>query len=376
MSTLAGIGAAGTPFRASRGGVMDANRTAPAVPQTARSQARSFLAKALPWPHSGEGYINIVWAETRAGSSKPCWSGRATRTPDEAINVLTWIGSRPGRRDIYVCMSLQRQAEQKTSKNGNKYLSAMRSRQHVVALRSVYLDIDIKSGEHGYGSPEEAIRSADFIRVTKLPLPSICVKSGGGFHVYYTLSRALTREEWEPLAHALVEAGKRNGLKADYQVTINSTRLLRVPGTLNHKQDTPRLVSLAAIQPELDYKVEELWEALASSKVVFRGRQEEEQFLNPALFPPRPPLDADLASDLSAGIETPESAEAEHKRGCGRVWLHPRHTIEWRPGPCQPAVEPHNARRSVLHGRQGRRPRDGQPASRLHRSEHRRAVQP
>ena len=43
------------------------------------------------------------------------------------------------------------------------------------------------------------------------------MKSGGGLHIYFTLSRALTRAEWQPLAHALAEAGKRHGLKADYQ---------------------------------------------------------------------------------------------------------------------------------------------------------------
>ena len=80
---------------------------------------------------------------------------------------------------------------------------------------------------------------ASFLKPVGLQ-PSIIVKSGGGIHIHFTLSRALTRNEWEPHAHSLAEAGKRHGLKADYQVTIDSARLLRIPGTQNNKQDIPR----------------------------------------------------------------------------------------------------------------------------------------
>ena len=44
------------------------------------------------------------------------------------------------------------------------------------------------------------------------------------------LTRALTREEWQPLANALAQAAKQHGLKCDTQCTIDSARVLRVPG--------------------------------------------------------------------------------------------------------------------------------------------------
>ena len=55
-------------------------------------QARRFLAKAVPWPVNGEGYINITWSEKKPGTeTSTIWSGRACRTLDEAMGALTWI---------------------------------------------------------------------------------------------------------------------------------------------------------------------------------------------------------------------------------------------------------------------------------------------
>jgi hypothetical protein len=208
-------------------------------------QARLFLAKAVPWSENGEGYVNMHWSEKRPDATKPYWTGRACRTLDEAMDVLTWITSQPGKREIYVCMSSQRTAEEKTSKKGNKYLAPIRNQKNVTALKSLYLDIDFKTGDHGYENAHDAVVALTlFIKATGLPPPSIIVKSGGGLHVHFCLSQPLAREEWQPLALALAEAGKRHDLKADYQVTIDSARLLRIPGTENNKQDTPRAVTL------------------------------------------------------------------------------------------------------------------------------------
>ena len=190
---------------------------------------------------NGDGYINIIWSEKKPGTEQPIWSGRACRTLDEAVGALTWITKKQGKREIYVCMSSQRLAEEKISRNGYKYLAPIRNQQNVIALKSLYLDIDFKGGDHGYDTPDDAINAiAGFLKASGFPKPSMIVKSGGGLHIYFTLSRPLSREEWQPLAHALAEAGKRHGLKADWQVTTDSARILRIPGTTNNKQDDPR----------------------------------------------------------------------------------------------------------------------------------------
>ena len=270
----------------------------------ALDQARRFLAK-MPWSENGEGYINIIWSETEPDDNKRFWSGRACRTLDEAIRVLSWIRSQPGRRDFYVCMSSQREAQEKTSRNGHKYLAPIRNQRNVVSLKSLYLDIDFKGGEHGYDTPGDAIKAlAQFIKGIGLPRPSMIVKSGGGIHVYFCLSRVLTREEWQPFARALAEAGKHHGLKADYQVTIDSARLLRIAGTENNKQDTPRPVTLAGSPLELDYDPDHLWKALEPYKVA--TPVPAKSMPDPALFPPRAPLPAGVDDELSAGIDKRE----------------------------------------------------------------------
>ena len=205
----------------------------------------------------------MTWSEVKPGKEKPIWSGRACRTIDDAIRALSWIMLQPGKREVYVCMSSQRTAQEKTSRTGHRYLAPVRNQQNVVALKSIYLDIDFKGGDHGYDAPDDAVEAlGNFLKATGLPRPSMIVKSGGGLHVYFTLARALTRAEWQPFANALAEAGKRHGLKADYQVTIDSARLLRIPGTENNKQNTPRPVTLVGNPSEVDYPVERLWEAL------------------------------------------------------------------------------------------------------------------
>lgn len=242
------------------------------TPDTALDQARRFLAKAVPWSENGEGYVNLHWSEVKPDMAKAFWSGRACRALDDAINVLTWITSQPGKREIYICMSSQRMAEEKTSKKGNKYLAPIRNQKNVIALKSLFLDIDFKAGDHGYENAHDAVVALkSFIKATCLPRPSIIVKSGGGLHVYFCLSRPLTREEWQPLALALTKAGKRHGLKADYQVTVDSARLLRIPGTENNKQAAPRPVTLAGNLVEFGYDPDHLRKALEPHKLSLRA---------------------------------------------------------------------------------------------------------
>ena len=212
-------------------------------------QARRFLAKAVPWPVNGDGYINIIWSEKKPGTEQPIWSGRACRTLDEAVGALTWITKKQGKREIYVCMSSQRTAQEKSQPQRSQVPSADPQPAKRASRSSLSTSTSIsRVASTATTRPDDAINAiAGFLKASGLPKPSMIVKSGGGLHIYFTLPRPLSREEWQPLAHALAEAGKRHGLKADWQVTTDSARILRIPGTTNNKQDVPRPVTLAAI---------------------------------------------------------------------------------------------------------------------------------
>ena len=61
------------------------------------------------------------------------------------------------------------------------------------------------------------------------------------------LERSLTLAEWFPLASALAEATRQHGLLCDTQCTVDAARILRVPGTLNHKTNPPNPTSLISL---------------------------------------------------------------------------------------------------------------------------------
>ena len=73
-----------------------------------------------------------------------------------------------------------------------------------------------------------------FIEITGLPKPLI-VSSGRGLHVYWVLSKAITKPEWQPLANALKRAFKAHDFYFDPKVTADSARVLRPVGTHNPK---------------------------------------------------------------------------------------------------------------------------------------------
>lgn len=261
--------------------------------------AKEYLARALPWPqaHDEPSYVNIHWTFKSEQYDRPAWSGRACQSVEQAVKAIDWALKLPETRDVYVCLSSQREATPKVSAKGFKYLVPIRNQQNAVALKSLFLDIDIKGGENGYSCMDEAVAALGrFMGDTGMPAPSMIVKSGGGIHVYWTLASALIPAEWKPLALALAEATKKHGLKCDTQVTIDCARVLRVPDTLNRKSDPARPVQLVGPGKGYDYTVERITKVL-------------EPYMNPDTvpeLPPRPALPG--VSELAAGIDAPNSA--------------------------------------------------------------------
>ena len=114
----------------------------------------------------------------------------------------------------------------------------------VAALKAVWIDLDV-GPDKGYPTVEAALEALKNACVRHpLPTPSAIVFSGGGLHVYWINDTPMTVGEWSQYSEGLRAAGVAQGLKADWQCTIDSVRVLRIPGTLNHKFDPPRLVKI------------------------------------------------------------------------------------------------------------------------------------
>ncbi len=211
-------------------------------PQPIFTEARTFLAAVLPW---GEDWNNLHWTTDRVSekTGKPFWDGRAYKTFDQMIGGLNWL-AKTSARDVYVCMSSQLVAEEKISQKGFPYHKADRSAEAAIALKSIFMDVDVKKG--AYENTDEALTAfLEFVLKYKLPNPSALVASGsGGFHAHWILDQPVPRDEWLVLAHALAYIIKESGMHADAQCTIDCARILRVPNTLNYKHEPPKPVSL------------------------------------------------------------------------------------------------------------------------------------
>ena len=212
------------------------------VSDLAKDEA-DFLRHVLPWPKEAEpGFINLHWViPAPSDPNKLIWIGKPTRTLEEFLSLLEWVLNRPTTKDIYFCLSRQ----EKTKTNDRGKLAAMRHQKDALALKAIWLDIDVKPPPKGYATLDEAFDAlAAFVKAAGLPPPNALIGSGGGLHVYWMSDKPLTPDEWRPYADGLKAAAINFGLRCDTQCTVNAAQVLRVPGTFNHKTTPPRPVKL------------------------------------------------------------------------------------------------------------------------------------
>jgi hypothetical protein len=127
----------------------------------------------------------------------------------------------------------------------------------VSRLLALHADLDIK-GEYTAESRRRQLQD--------LPHPpSMRVCSGGGWHLYWLLERPAVDERdlgrCEQAMRGLAE--KLNG-----DPVHDRSRILRVPGTFNHKLDTPRPVSLVEHHPDRRYTLDQLEEMTGTAQEV------------------------------------------------------------------------------------------------------------
>ncbi|CAJ0879373.1 hypothetical protein AMST5_03054 [freshwater sediment metagenome] len=268
--------------------------------------ARNFLSRVVEW--DGSAYVNLHYFAQKPGYDRRIMRGAAVQSPEGAIKQLVYLASQPHVQDIYFCTSTQATCEEKKTKGGRPFKSAKRTRENAVRLKALFLDIDVgKAG--GYETTADAVAALKKLCLdTRLPAPTALVASGtGGFYVYWILERSLSVAEWQPLADAMVAAGKASGLLFDSQCTVDAVRILRVPQTRNFKTNPPSSVMLKSLQ-EGDVPNDVIERALArfkTSACVLRYRAND-NFLPADFGPPPRGITADMLAvndEFSAGIE-------------------------------------------------------------------------
>ncbi len=128
-----------------------------------------------------------------------------------------------------------------------------------VTIPGVWLDLDVAGpGHRGASLPPD--RQTALALLAALPVePTIIVRSGGGFHVYWLfhepwiLGSATERAAARRLVEKVQLAVRRRAAERSWRVdaTADLTRVLRLPGTLNHKgASEPRPVTVEVFRPE------------------------------------------------------------------------------------------------------------------------------
>lgn len=166
------------------------------------------------------------------------------KLPLDRERIITDVLSRNGRQMITVGPAPRVETPQR-GKSGKD--------QDVISTTCIWADLDFKQAE---GGAIEVIQ-----RIRRFPLrPSIVINTGYGRHVYFVFNRVLRAEdlpEWDEMIKGL-----RDALRGDS--TINLSRVMRLPGTLNIKQEYAVPCEICEEDSSwLRYSIEEVKAAIA-----------------------------------------------------------------------------------------------------------------
>ena len=229
------------------------------------------LQEGNPLTRAAERYFGQLHPELAAGERievrhrPPSPDGRMRRAffadAREAARLAVRLGA---ENDVYVGVAA-RHGEDGTKKG-------------VCRMAAVWADLDAKDGH---------TREGRLAQIDELPCrPSMIVWTGGGFHAYWPLEepagspRDMDRAE---LAMRRLAAG------LDSDPVYDRSRILRVPGTYNHKYGEPRPVTLEVFEPGRRYALARLLEmarslpgaADAGTASASAGRVEQEVLAEP-----------------------------------------------------------------------------------------------
>jgi len=138
-----------------------------------------------------------------------------------------------------------------------------RKKENVKNLKAFWVDLDCgeskaeinpKTGRpDGYIDQRTGLIALQhFCKTIGLPKP-LLVSSGRGIHAYWPLASPITQEKWQPVADRLNELSVIHNLYVDASV-FEVARVLRVPGTLNFKDNPPKQVEVISDASDVEYE--------------------------------------------------------------------------------------------------------------------------
>ena len=127
-----------------------------------------------------------------------------------------------------------------------------RTQENAKWFKSFWLDLDCGEGKPFANQGEALLALKKFCNDKGLPMPTL-INSGRGIHVYWTLTEAISKEQWKPVAEKIKLLCRETEFEADPAVTADCARILRVPETLNYKGEEPQQVKVLREGKDTEY---------------------------------------------------------------------------------------------------------------------------
>lgn len=181
-----------------------------------------------------DGYISFLEIDNSSGV-------KLTKTHNtKLLSLNDYIRGTDGRKDIYM--------------SPNTYYFPKRLGSNIRQYRSLFIDLDVE--KYGKHSKEETLAIiSSMVNDKIIPEPSMITDSGRGFHLYFRVKNAPRQalQTFQELEDYLCYQTK--GLGADPCAT-DSARVLRVPGTINSRNDA--VCKILCENNDLEYSMYEL----------------------------------------------------------------------------------------------------------------------
>lgn len=211
------------------------------------------------------------------------------------------------------------------------FSATKRQQKHHHKAKAIWLDLDLKGTK--YASLKEMLNHAsEFCKSYRLPRPTI-VYTGGGFHLYWSFDADISYDDWHLLATGLHNCATAFGLEFDGKCTRDCARILRVPGSLNHKYDPmPTVQVVGEVAPVYSLaRFEQLKHSGSTASPKQNGRVEQKASVASTFLNNTPDGDADFIAEHCPQIkhfkETGSDSEP-HWYACANVLKHCHNGLE------------------------------------------------
>lgn len=235
---------------------------------------------------SSDGWL-LIW--TKGNDERQAKTSFWAEGIDDAIGIARHESDAKSKPDVYFgCATC------KTKRGANQRVTNKTAR----ALFFVWADIDVAGpGHKGKKYPNDIDAAIELAASIGLK-PSLIVHSGGGIHAYWVLDRPVVIETdeqrlqcsqlTEGFQAALRARAAKNGWSIDS--TFDLARVLRVPGTINHKYNEH--VRILDRDPDAVYSFDELNKIASETPLESASKSKSK--------PKRKTADAPLAMNAAA----------------------------------------------------------------------------